>query len=172
MLDDTWFLRSVHSHTTPCNLPDRFLFGRMTLNTPDTAVASASKSSSDPLTLKWERRKKPSTAYAPSLRSGCTMTLWSAKNIGVLFGGVTDEDTGEETMESIFHNDLYGIQIAGNGRWVSMLLKRPKKKGGAQKKKAQAQQQRRGPEDEEDEREFDDGEEGSGDEGDAKVSTV
>ncbi|KAI0760692.1 hypothetical protein C8Q74DRAFT_246837 [Fomes fomentarius] len=149
MLDDTWFLR-------------------MTLNTPETSVVTGSKSSGDPLTLKWERRKKPSTAYAPSLRSGCTMALWSVKNIGVLFGGVTDEDTGEETMESIFHNDLYGIQIAGNGRWVSMLLKRPKKKGGAQKKKVQVQHQRRGPEDEEDEREFDDGEEGSGDEGDTK----
>lgn len=60
----------------------------------------------DPLTLKWERRKRPSTAFAPSLRSGCTMALWSAKNMGILFGGVTDEDTSEETLESVFHNDL------------------------------------------------------------------
>lgn len=34
------------------------------------------------------------------------MALWSAKNMGVLFGGVTDEDTSEETLESVFHNDL------------------------------------------------------------------
>lgn len=27
--------------------------------------------------------------------------------MGVLFGGVTDEDTSEETLESVFHNDLY-----------------------------------------------------------------
>lgn len=34
------------------------------------------------------------------------MSLWPTKNMGILFGGVTDEDTSEETMESIFHNDL------------------------------------------------------------------
>jgi len=61
----------------------------------------------DPLILKWERRKRPSTTYAPSLRSGCTMTLWPAKSTGILFGGVTDDDTSEETLESVFWNDLY-----------------------------------------------------------------
>ncbi|KAI1784172.1 galactose oxidase [Ganoderma leucocontextum] len=160
MLDDTWFLR-------------------MTLNTPDTTASSpsTSKSSGDPLVLKWERRKKSSTAYAPSLRSGCTMTVWTAKNIGVLFGGVTDEDMSEETLESVFHNDLYGYQIAGNGRWVSMMLKRPKKKGGGQKKKAAQQQQQRGPgpDDEGEEDEFDEGEDEDGegvDKGDEKPANL
>ncbi|KAI0330708.1 galactose oxidase [Cubamyces sp. BRFM 1775] len=120
MLDDTWFLRMTLSSETP----------------------TTGKSSADPLTLKWEKRKKTSTAYAPSLRSGCTMALWSNKNTGILFGGVTDEDTNEETLESVFHNDLFGYQITGNGRWVSMNLKRPKKKGGAPKKKAVVQQTR------------------------------
>jgi hypothetical protein len=77
----------------------------MTLNTATDAKAI----SSQPLIVKWERRKRPSTAYAPSLRSGCTMTLWPAKNTGVVFGGVTDEDTGEETLESVFWNDLYVV---------------------------------------------------------------
>ncbi|KAH9848749.1 hypothetical protein C2E23DRAFT_842407 [Lenzites betulinus] len=140
MLDDTWFLR-------------------MTLNTETT---NAGKSSADPLTLKWEKRKKTSTAYAPSLRSGCTMAMWTAKNVGVLFGGVTDEDTSEETMESVFHNDLYGYHITGNGRWTSMQLKRPKKKGGAQKKKAAAQPTR--PDSEEDD--DDERDEGAGSEED------
>ncbi|KAI0367424.1 galactose oxidase [Pilatotrama ljubarskyi] len=126
MLDDTWFLR-------------------MTLN---TETPTPGKSTADPLTLKWEKRKKTSTAYAPSLRSGCTMALWSAKNMGILFGGVTDEDTGEETLESVFHNDLYGYQISGNGRWVSMNLKRPKKKGSAPKKKGPTQPVRPDPEEE------------------------
>ncbi|KAJ6630788.1 hypothetical protein B0H10DRAFT_1774143 [Mycena sp. CBHHK59/15] len=111
MLEDTWFLK-------------------MAIATPDAANAK-----SDPLTVKWERRKRPSTAYAPSLRSGCTMTLWTAKNTGVLFGGVTDEDTGEETLESIFWNDLNGYQLAGKGKWVSMTLKRPKSKNKARGKK-------------------------------------
>ncbi|KAJ7172490.1 galactose oxidase [Mycena filopes] len=113
MLEDTWFLK-------------------MTMTTTESANA---KPSAQPIIVKWERRKRPSTAYAPALRSGCTMTLWSAKNTGVLFGGVTDEDTGEETLESIFWNDLNGYQLAGKGKWVSMTLKRPKAKGKAAKKK-------------------------------------
>lgn len=97
MLDDTWFLRYtfeyLHSRL-------KLTFSRMTLDTESEGKKA------DPLTLKWERRKRPSTAFAPSLRSGCTMALWSAKNMGILFGGVTDEDTSEETLESVFHNDL------------------------------------------------------------------
>lgn len=91
----------------------------------------------DPLIVKWERRKRPSTAFAPSLRSGCTMALWAAKGMGIMFGGVTDEDKHEETLESVFHNDLYGYQISGNGRWVSMLLKKPKQEKGKKKKTTQ-----------------------------------
>ncbi|THH04020.1 hypothetical protein EW146_g10287 [Bondarzewia mesenterica] len=112
MLDDTWFLS-------------------MSLST--SSEGSSSKNF-NPLTVKWERRKRPSTAYAPSLRSGCTMTLWASKGMGVMFGGVTDEDTSEETMESVFHQDLNAYQIS-NGKWSSMLLKRPKKKRAAARKK-------------------------------------
>jgi hypothetical protein len=86
------------------------------------------------------------------------MTLWSAKSTGVMFGGVTDEERGEEGLESVFWNDMYVLvlylnndsgvtgtdvfnyryayQLAGNGRWISMNLKKPKKKGGGGKKKA------------------------------------
>ncbi|KAF7304868.1 SET domain-containing protein [Mycena kentingensis (nom. inval.)] len=98
------------------------------------SLAPSDKPSNSPVVLKWERRKRPSTAYAPALRSGCTMTLWSAKQMGIMFGGVSDEDTHEETLESTFWNDLNGYQIAGKGRWVSLTLKRPKGKG--KKKKA------------------------------------
>jgi hypothetical protein len=34
------------------------------------------------------------------------MALWVAKGMGVLFGGVTDEDPDEETLKSTFWNDL------------------------------------------------------------------
>lgn len=40
------------------------------------------------------------------------MALWSSKGMGVLFGGVTDEDTNEETLESVFHNDMLVDAIA------------------------------------------------------------
>ncbi|PVF93896.1 galactose oxidase [Serendipita vermifera] len=83
--------------------------------------------------VKWEKRKR--VGYVPSVRSGCTMALWASKGIGVLFGGVYDDDKDEETLESIFYNDLYGYQTSGNGRWISLALKRPKKKGQPSKKK-------------------------------------
>jgi hypothetical protein len=97
---------------------------------------TSGKTKFDPLVAKWERRKRPSTAYAPAQRSGSTMALWATKGMGVLFGGVTDEDSDEETLKSVFWNDLNGYQFAGNGRWVSMMLKAPKKKGGKRKKEA------------------------------------
>ncbi|KAL5531468.1 hypothetical protein ACEPAG_4345 [Sanghuangporus baumii] len=57
------------------------------------------------------------------------MALWNPRGMGVLFGGVTDEDTNEETLESVYHNDLFGYQLSGNGRWVSLALRKPKSKG-------------------------------------------
>lgn len=117
MLDDTWFLR-------------------MSL---ETSQSPSSTVSSDPLSLKWEKRKKPS--FAPHIRSGSTMSLWSAKSMGVMFGGVTDDDRDEESLESIFWNDLYGYQLIGNGRWQSMVLKKLKKAGRGGKRKAAAVQQ-------------------------------
>ncbi|KAI9462684.1 galactose oxidase [Russula earlei] len=114
MLDDTWLLRLVLA------------------STPESS--GSGKTKFDPLIVKWERRKRPSTAYTPALRSGATMALWAAKGMGVLFGGVTDEDSDEETLKSIFWNDLNGYQVSGNGKWVSMMLKTPKKQGGKRKK--------------------------------------
>ena len=35
------------------------------------------------------------------------MALWAARNQGIMFGGVSDEDVNEETMRSVFYNDLY-----------------------------------------------------------------
>jgi hypothetical protein len=77
----------------------------LSLATPPEGSAS-NKTKFEPLIVKWERRKRPSTAYAPALRSGATMALWATKGMGVLFGGVTDEDSDEETLKSVFWNDL------------------------------------------------------------------
>ncbi|KAI3493234.1 hypothetical protein L1887_42074 [Cichorium endivia] len=60
--------------------------------------------------LDWVKRRK--VGYAPNpVRSGCTMALWQSKSMGILFGGVTDTEADEETMESTFHKDLYGYQL-------------------------------------------------------------
>ncbi|KAN0063285.1 Kelch repeat-containing protein 3 [Thecaphora frezii] len=89
--------------------------------------------------LDWVKRRK--VGYVPSARSGCTMALWQTKSMGVLFGGVTDTEADEESMESTFHKDLFGYQLPGTGRWISLNLKRPKKMGGGNRRKKQKQQQ-------------------------------
>ncbi|KAG8216281.1 hypothetical protein J3R82DRAFT_6339 [Butyriboletus roseoflavus] len=106
ILDDTWFLKMSLDPSLPT-----------------------------PLMLKWEKRKTVSSTHTPTARAGCTMALWSAKGTGVMFGGVTDEEQGEERLESVFWNDLYGYQLGGRGRWIAMHLKKPKKKGGGGNKK-------------------------------------
>lgn len=88
--------------------------------------------------LKWERRKK--VGYAPSPRSGIQMAHWPAKAMGVSFGGVFDSYDDDEDLISTFYNELFGYQTAGNGRWISLNLKRPKKKGPTKKQKVKAVQ--------------------------------
>ncbi|KAH9483277.1 Kelch repeat-containing protein 3 [Psilocybe cubensis] len=131
MLEDTWLLK-ITEETPPTP--------STSTKTPTTSTKSkpsTSKNSFSMPTFKWEKRKRPSDAYAPCLRSGCTMTLWAAKSMGILFGGVTDEDTSEERLDSVFWNDLYGYNLNGKGKWISMTLKKPKAKGG----KGQAKKQ-------------------------------
>lgn len=89
--------------------------------------------------LDWVKRRK--VGYVPSARSGCTMALWQTKSMGVLFGGVTDTEADEESMESTFHKDLFAYQLPGTGRWISLNLKRPKKKAGEGRRRKKAQQQ-------------------------------
>ena len=125
MLEDTWLLKfvnnskffiislssSFHRITLPSDAPPtpssktNVLVASSSKSKSSSKGASSSKSGGP--TFKWEKRKRPSDAYAPCLRSGCTMTLWGAKAVGILFGGVTDEDTSEEGLESVFWNDLF-----------------------------------------------------------------
>ncbi|KAF8799592.1 hypothetical protein BYT27DRAFT_7227801 [Phlegmacium glaucopus] len=129
MLDDTWLLKITLPSTADPNPPSKPISAP-----PKTTLKAPNKQPQTQPTIKWERRKRASDAYAPSLRSGCTMTLWAGKGMGILSGGVTDEDTNEETLESVFWNDLYGYQFTGKGKWSSMTLKKPKAKGGAKSK--------------------------------------
>lgn len=80
--------------------------------------------------IEWVKRRK--VGYVPNpARSGCTMALWANRNMGVLFGGVTDTEADEESMESTFWNDLYGYQLPGTGRWISLNLRKPKQRSSA-----------------------------------------
>lgn len=63
------------------------------------------------------------------------MAYWGNKNMGVLFGGVMDREEDEESMESLLFDELFGYNITGAGRWVSLNLRKKKKQGGAGGKK-------------------------------------
>ncbi|EJD41287.1 galactose oxidase [Auricularia subglabra TFB-10046 SS5] len=146
-LDDTWFLKYVMR--TPV-----LVHGNLT---------RMRRMDVDPKQIKWQKRKR--IGYAPSpARSGCTMALWANKQTGVLFGGVTDVKEDEETIESVFYNDMYGYVASGNGRWISLTLRKPKKKAGQGRKKKAAPVQH--PQTRPDEEEEDDEEEGEDEGGD------
>ncbi|KAE8212562.1 hypothetical protein CF327_g3824 [Tilletia walkeri] len=145
-LDDIWFLSTTTGGTSPQPL--------------------------EPVAWTWAKRRR--VGYYPNpARSGTTMTLWANRAMGVLFGGVTDTEADEETMESEFWKDLYAYNLSGTGRWVSLNLKRPKKKGGGgggaaakerRRKEAEEAARRRKEEEEEEERRYKEEEEGSSDE--------
>ncbi|TFK70659.1 hypothetical protein BDN72DRAFT_958623 [Pluteus cervinus] len=98
-------------------------FLHITLNTPPEDTSKPK--TFEPLAVKWERRKCPSA--------------------------ITDEDTGGEALESVFRNDLYGYQLPGKGKWVSLTLKKPKQKGGQKKKSKPVVQNEGSGEDDKDE---------------------
>lgn len=76
------------------------------------------KMKADPNSIRWERRKKQ--GFQPSPRVGCSMV--HHKGRGILFGGVFDFEETEESLESIFYNDLYSYQVETN-RWFSIQLR-------------------------------------------------
>ena len=80
------------------------------------------KMKSDLSAIRWERRKKQ--GQQPSPRVGCSMVYHKGR--GVLFGGVYDFEETEESLRSVFYNDLFTYQIESN-RWYSMSL-RPRRK--------------------------------------------
>ncbi|KAL7412220.1 hypothetical protein BDY24DRAFT_352931, partial [Mrakia frigida] len=142
-LDDTWLLRFV------AESPLSTSFDRM--------------DATDMTKWKWEKRRR--VGYPPSTRSGCSMTHWPAKGMGVCFGGVFDDDRDEESLDSIFYQDAYAYTLAHPGRWISLNLKKKKKMGGGRRKPKVIQAAPRGEED-------DDEEYGSGDEQEQQVEVA
>ena len=64
-------------------------------------------------------QSKPS-GIPPTGRSGLSIAV-AANNHAYAFGGVHDDEVDEENLESIFHNDLYLLEME-NGRWVPITL--------------------------------------------------
>lgn len=53
--------------------------------------------------VRWRCGVRRSESWADLLG---IMNLYGLGSMGVLFGGVSDEDKDEETLESVFHNEL------------------------------------------------------------------
>ncbi|CCF56946.1 hypothetical protein KAFR_0B06500 [Kazachstania africana CBS 2517] len=77
------------------------------------------KMKADVEAIRWERRRKQ--GFQPSPRVGCSMAYHKGR--GILFGGVYDFDETEESLESIFYNDLFTYNIESN-RWFNVTLKK------------------------------------------------
>lgn len=73
--------------------------------------------------VRWERRRK--APFAPSARVGCSMVYHRGR--GVLFGGVFDVEETEESLDSVFYNNLYTYQIEQN-KWFSLTLRAARKR--------------------------------------------
>ncbi|KAK9239066.1 hypothetical protein V1525DRAFT_356763 [Lipomyces kononenkoae] len=87
------------------------------------------KLTSDLKTVRWERRRK--SGWAPSSRVGCSMMFHKGR--GILFGGVYDTEETDETLDSVFYNEVYAYQIASN-KWFPLKLRPPRKKPVQQEK--------------------------------------
>lgn len=72
--------------------------------------------------IRWERRRKQ--GFQPSPRVGCSMAYHKGR--GVLFGGVYDFEETEESLDSIFYNDLFTYNIESN-RWFALNLRKSTK---------------------------------------------
>ncbi|CCD26843.1 Kel3p NDAI_0I02750 [Naumovozyma dairenensis CBS 421] len=80
------------------------------------------KMKSDLSSIRWERRKK--LGFQPSPRVGCSMAYHKGR--GILFGGVYDFDETEESLESLFYNDLFSYNVETN-RWFALNLRKNQK---------------------------------------------
>ena len=72
--------------------------------------------------VRWERRRKQ--GFQPSPRVGCSMA--HHKGRGILFGGVYDFEETEESLDSMFYNDLFNYNVETN-RWYSLKLRKSTK---------------------------------------------
>ncbi|KAJ3260343.1 hypothetical protein HK103_000978 [Boothiomyces macroporosus] len=88
------------------------------------------KMSFDLKAIRWERKKKCG-GIVPGQRSGCTTVFFKGK--GIMFGGVSDIQEDEETIESVVHGDMFQYQIDGN-KWYPLTLKSKGKKQKKEKK--------------------------------------
>ncbi|GFQ90610.1 kelch domain-containing protein 4 [Trichonephila clavata] len=70
---------------------------------------------------KWKWNQVKPSGIPPSIRCGISMAV-APNNLAYCFGGVyDDDDVDEEDLISLFHNDLYVLEME-KGRWLPVTL--------------------------------------------------
>ncbi|GFY63260.1 kelch domain-containing protein 4 [Trichonephila inaurata madagascariensis] len=69
---------------------------------------------------KWKWNQVKPSGIPPSIRCGISMAV-APNNLAYCFGGVYDDDVDEEDLNSLFHNDLYVLEME-KGRWLPVTL--------------------------------------------------
>ena len=90
--------------------------------------------------FKWKWVQVRQSGERPPPRSGFSLLPYSPAATGgferaLLFGGVCDDDEeDEETLESVFYNDMHTVDLE-NGRWYELFLRGEKAVEGEAKKR-------------------------------------
>lgn len=69
---------------------------------------------------RWKWNQVKPSGIPPSIRCGISMAV-APNNLAYVFGGVHDDDMDEEDLNSLFHNDLYVLEM-DKGRWLPVTL--------------------------------------------------
>jgi len=106
---------------------------------PQEKPESAESDESAKTPLKWKWVQVRQSGDRPSPRSGFSLLPFSPAPSGfgfgraLLYGGVCDDEEDEETLESVFYNDMYTVDLE-NGKWYELYLKGEKAANGDAKK--------------------------------------
>lgn len=82
---------------------------------------------------KWKWVQSKPSGIPPSGRSGLSIAV-AANNHAYAFGGVHDDEVDDENLDSVFHNDLYLLEME-NGRWVPITLHGKESKDSKKKRR-------------------------------------
>ncbi|KAK2147837.1 hypothetical protein LSH36_532g05014 [Paralvinella palmiformis] len=115
------------------------------------SVDSRCKHDSVPTKWKWVSMKQ--SGCQPSPRCGCSAVVVPG-NRALVFGGVFDEIEDDETVQGIFYNDIYSLEL-DKAKWHEIIL-RGKKDSALKKKRRKKKRSQDGTGDKDEEESEDD----------------
>ncbi|XP_064610949.1 kelch domain-containing protein 4-like [Liolophura sinensis] len=99
------------------------------------------KTQDDLLPAKWKWQAVSQSGARPSPRCGMSWAVISG-NRALAYGGVHDEEDGDEDLQGVFYDELYCVDI-GKGKWFDGVL-RGKKEVTVKKKRRKVKEEKAG----------------------------